>query len=127
MSLQETLKRNHKIFLLLTTVIAITIIYHIPNAWIYDESNSLCIHKKLFGIGCPLCGMTRAVYELVHLNFIKSIRENFNIIPFTLTLICAMAYNLFPSPITGKMSIAMLIITAAGFITIYILRLSGLN
>lgn len=70
--------------------------------------------------------MTRAVYELVHLNFTKSIQENFNIIPFTITLAIGIVYAFFPIPFTRKMSIYMMFITAAGFIIIYALRLSGL-
>ena len=126
MVVQNSKKRNQKIFIIIIVVTIIVIVFHIPASWVYNESNSVCIHKRLFGIGCPLCGMTRAVYELVHLNFMKSIRENFNIIPFTLTLVCGMVYNLFPSPFTWKLSIFMLLLTAAGFILVYALRLSGL-
>jgi len=28
-----------------------------------------CIHREITGIGCPLCGMTHATYEMLHLRF----------------------------------------------------------
>ena len=28
-----------------------------------------CIHKTLLGVDCPLCGSTRATYELMHFHF----------------------------------------------------------
>ena len=39
----------------------------------FDNSNLvLCIHKRLFGVECPGCGMTRAVMHLHHLDFEKA-------------------------------------------------------
>jgi len=28
-----------------------------------------CIHREITGIGCPLCGMTHALYEMLHFRF----------------------------------------------------------
>jgi hypothetical protein len=117
---------NRKILLIILIVIIIVAIFHIPAAWVYGDGGVVCLHKKLLGIGCPLCGMTRAVYELVHWNFAVSLQQNFNIIPFTLLLMCWMIYYIFPSPIMHKAGIVMLIISAAGFIVVYALRIAGL-
>lgn len=35
-----------------------------------------CIHRKITGIGCPLCGMTHGVYELLHFRFWKAFQYN---------------------------------------------------
>ncbi len=43
----------------------------------FDNSNwVLCIHKRLFGVECPGCGMTRAVMHLHHFDFEKAIDFN---------------------------------------------------
>jgi len=40
-----------------------------------------CIHRRITGIGCPLCGMTHAVNELLHFRFWKAFQYN-QAIPF---------------------------------------------
>ena len=120
------MKRKKKIILLICLIAIILIVFHIPAKWIFDESNSVCIHKRLFGIGCPLCGMTRAVYDVVHFNFARAMNENFNVFTFVVTIICWMIYYFYPSPSTRKLSIVMLLVSLAGFVIVYALRLGGI-
>lgn len=40
----------------------------IPRAWIFD-GHPLCLIHNLFGRACPGCGMTRALFSLLHLDF----------------------------------------------------------
>lgn len=35
-----------------------------------------CPFNRLTGLYCPGCGMTRAVFELIHLNILRAIRDN---------------------------------------------------
>lgn len=42
----------------------------------YLPDASFCLVSKLFGIGCPGCGGTRAVFAMCHGNFAESIRWN---------------------------------------------------
>ena len=59
-----------------TVLVLIVILFTIPSSLIFDPNHSLCIHKRIFGFQCPLCGMTRAVYELLHLNVLGSLKFN---------------------------------------------------
>ncbi len=126
MKKQYPKKLKQEIFLIILFITILFIIFHLPSGWIYNESNSICIHKRLFGIGCPLCGITRAAYDIVHFNFAKAIKENFNVLPLTITLICWIVYYFYPMSIIRKLCIIMLFVTLAGFIIVYTLRLCGL-
>lgn len=60
----------------------------LPSQMLFDSKYSVCIHYKLFSFECPLCGMTRAVYQLLHLHFILALQYNFVValLPFYLIL-----------------------------------------
>ena len=49
----------------------------------YNKSPFFCINYSLFHIYCPGCGTGRALYDIVHLNFIAALDHN---ILFTLLL-----------------------------------------
>ncbi len=51
--------------------------------WRYDPSKSgngifylFCPFNRLTGLYCPVCGMTRAIHELLHFNVIQAVRDN---------------------------------------------------
>ena len=43
-----------------------------------------CIFKSILGISCPGCGMTRAVNEILNLNFIQAFKYNILSIPLAI-------------------------------------------
>jgi hypothetical protein len=43
----------------------------------YIEGRSFCIFYNLFGITCLGCGTTRAVFNVIHFNFIRALQFNF--------------------------------------------------
>lgn len=40
----------------------------IPRAWVF-EGRTICLIHNLFGKECPGCGMTRALFSLLHFDF----------------------------------------------------------
>lgn len=63
-------------------------------AWLYypycQSGPPLCIWKKLFGIGCPGCGLTRGLCFLMHGRWAEAIKFN----PLSLLVFGILAANL---------------------------------
>lgn len=49
-------------------VVAPLLIYTIPPHLFY-EGDSLCLFTRLFGVNCYGCGITRAIFAALHLDF----------------------------------------------------------
>ena len=58
--------------------------------------HEICLYHSWFGIPCPFCGLTRAVYELMHLRIVSA--WNFNPLVFLLMIwfIAELAYVILP-------------------------------
>lgn len=57
--------------------------------WLLPVQNipPFCTMKRVFGIGCPTCGMTRALHFLLLGDIHKSLRYHPLLIPFLLTMV----------------------------------------
>ena len=44
------------------------VLYMIPTEWIM-QGHSICLFRNLFGSQCYGCGMTRAIFSLLHADF----------------------------------------------------------
>lgn len=44
------------------------LLYCIPRSWIFD-GHTVCLIHNFFGKECPGCGMTRAMFSLMHFDF----------------------------------------------------------
>ena len=71
---------RNQIFRIIILLILLAIVSFIPYGILFDETKSVCIHHYLFGFQCPLCGMTRAVYQAVHLQVGSAIHYNLVIV-----------------------------------------------
>jgi len=63
------------------------IVMLMPREVLFDDTQFVCIHKYLLGFECPLCGMTRAVYQFSHFKFISAVNYNFVVIFLPLYLV----------------------------------------
>ncbi|MBI2336733.1 MAG: DUF2752 domain-containing protein [Deltaproteobacteria bacterium] len=54
----------------------------IPLRWI--ETTPLCVVKLALGFECPGCGLTRAFYFLIHLQFLSALKMNAAVYPLAL-------------------------------------------
>ena len=75
---------KNQVLRLIILFILLAIVSFIPYGILFDGTHSVCIHNYLFGFQCPLCGMTRAVYQTVHLQFASAF--NYNVVVALLPL-----------------------------------------
>lgn len=57
-------------------LVLMALVWTIPDHLLFDPTRTLCIHKHLLGLECPMCGMTRASHELLHLHFYQAAKYN---------------------------------------------------
>lgn len=63
-------------------------LWAIPPSFVEAQSrHSLCLVKRLFGVECPGCGMTRAVSCAFHGEFRRAYRHN-RLVAIVLPLLC---------------------------------------
>ena len=75
-------------FIRLSTIFIVwMIVMLMPGEVLFDDTQLVCIHKYLFGFECPLCGMTRAVYQFSHFKFLSAVNYNFVVIFLPLYLV----------------------------------------
>jgi hypothetical protein len=85
-----------------------------------------CIHRKITGIGCPLCGMSHAVYELLHFRFGKAFQDN-QAIPFMVVWFGMECLTVIrPSKLNTRMRKISLILFLASLGLVYAFRIAHL-
>lgn len=63
-----------------------------PQFFLFKDKETSCVMLNLFNIPCPFCGMSRAFYEIMNLNFSDSIYYNpFSVIFFTFLAILTLS------------------------------------
>lgn len=119
--------RNPKLINRLITYIIIVIIlvvlYFIPDRILFESKETLCLHKMIIGIGCPLCGITRAAHELLHLKFLSAFQYNFTIYFLSLFIVADFLNYLVPGTTLKVIRKIALILLLAGLGIIYGMRI----
>jgi len=76
------------------SAICLIVMYFIPQNFIFNGP-IYCPIKKIIGIECPTCGMTRAIYLLLHGNIKQSLE--FNLLGLIVTLMLFVwSIDIFP-------------------------------
>ena len=73
----ENKKTNINILMISGTVLLLIIFLFRP----------VCIFKNIFNIPCPTCGLTRGFIEILHFDFIESLKYNILSIPIFISII----------------------------------------
>lgn len=89
--------------------------------WIFETG---CLIKRITGIPCPSCGMTRAFFALINGNFAQS----FELHPMLLSVpVLALMFIFYDKLFIGKTkipSIMLFVLIIIGFLINYIYQLS---
>ena len=107
----------------LIVVLILTVLYFIPDRFLFEGKESLCLHKMILGIECPLCGITRAAHELLHLRFLSAFQYNFTVYLLSFFILADLADHLFSGTKLKLIKKFALITLLTGFGLIYFLRL----
>jgi len=119
-------KAINKNYLILVSIIVtgLVVIFLIPPEFLFSK-HSICIHYRILGVQCPFCGTTRAIYSFMHLNFGSAWKFNFNVFPLALLLPIFILRIVNSALLTLRLEKFILLLLAAGYIIIYILRLAA--
>lgn len=88
--------------------------------WVFDPKTTKwlpkCFFNQLTGFYCPGCGNTRALYHLIHGDFLLSLRNNCLLIPAMFSVVIAL---IFPG-LALKRSVCYTVLTVT--VLFFILR-----
>ena len=95
----------------------------IPAEILFDETRVLCIHRYLFGFQCPLCGMTRAVYEFTHFRFVSALNYNVVVVLLPVWLGIEITTVFFRQNWMSLIKKIVFILIIAGLLLLYAFRI----
>ena len=112
----------NKITKYLVIVFVILLLIFVPERMIFQD-HSYCIFKNMTGIQCPLCGMTRAIYLILRLEFISAFV--FNPLAFMLPflLLVEIIHDTRRSPLVARIRKIAWIAAIVGILALFALRL----
>ena len=114
---------NNQSIRLTVIFVLVLVVAMIPHDILFDETHVVCIHYYLFGFQCPLCGMTRAVYEFTHLQFASAINYNIVVALLPLYLLTDIATIFFHQNWLVQVRKIVVIGIIAGFVLLYVFRI----
>ena len=104
--------------------LVLLIVYILPKDQIFSGSTS-CIHRKLLNVDCPGCGMTRAIYSILHFNFKTALQLNF-VAFFVLPLLAVeIAIGIKDWGCLHCARVCLYIASCASFFVLYFMRIFG--
>jgi hypothetical protein len=117
-----TITKNVTALLILILVIGF---YFLPEKYFASSltDKSYCLHKQLFGFGCPGCGLTRACYYFIHLNFLKAIHLNASVLFVFPVAVGEITYRYKKNKIKNKIRFYLYLCFCISLLILYITRI----
>jgi hypothetical protein len=121
-NLQVTFRR--KVFVL-TVFAAIIILYFLPETLFMTGLNeySYCLHKQIFGFNCPGCGLTRATYYFLHLEYQKAFSLNPSVVFAFPTIVSELSYQIKQNERLRKIRFILYLLFCNSLLILYLIRI----
>ena len=116
-------KINSKTITTSILIVGLIGLFFIPRDFLFNESPTLCIYKRLFGFDCPGCGMTRALYSFMHLDLKSAIHLNFSVLVLFPLLITEISLGLHYNKKLFKIRTGLSYFFCLTLLIIYILKI----
>lgn len=104
-------------------IVALVVILIIPDAIVFNNK-TLCLHKTILGVECPLCGMTRATHELFHLKFNSAFQYNPIIFLFFIVIVSDLFFVFYNNQSLHILRKSAFILLLIGLFVLYFLRIA---
>lgn len=105
-------------------LIVVVLVFVIPESILFNEAHSVCLHYRFLGFQCPLCGLTRSAWELMHFQIFEALQHNFNSILILLYFIFDLAFVVKGKVIFKKLRKLIAFSLVIGLLTIYGVRIA---
>ncbi len=104
--------------------VLILLLFILPESLFNDPDRTFCLHRKLLGIQCPLCGMTRACYDMVHLRIVHALKYNAAVAFLPLLLMLDLSGLFFKGQEPARIKKYANMLFIASLLVIYMVRIS---
>jgi hypothetical protein len=114
-----------RIIFVLTAFAAMIILYFLPETYFMTELNdySHCLHKQILGFDCPGCGLTRATYYFLHLNYQRALVLNPSVVFALPAIIGELSYQIKPTENLRKTRFILYICFCISLLILYLTRI----
>lgn len=114
-----------RIIFVLTAFATIIILYFLPETYFITRLNdySYCLHKQIFGFDCPGCGLTRAIYHFLHLNYQRALILNPSVVFALPAIISELSYQIKPTEYLRKTRFILYICFCISLLILYLTRI----
>ncbi len=90
---------------------------------LFVSNISQCLHKQLFGFDCPGCGLTRAIYYLIHLEYRRALNFNVTVVFVLPLMIGETLYRLCPIELIKKARYFLYLTFSFSLLVLYCIRI----
>lgn len=115
---------NNQFLRICFLILAVVALWFFPRHLLFNPSTTFCPHKYFLGFQCPLCGMTRAVYQITHFQIASAISYNTVAIMLPFYFLADVSSFLFDKNWMARARKIIMILIFIGLLLLYLYRMA---